>query len=99
VHPAASPALPAARRSVAVAAAQGASTVRVNVQGRHLEVTDALKAYAVSLVALRGRRAAPGGFQNKRAAFFCCFEGDARAKRACPLHVRVASASARVLRA
>ena len=33
-------------RSVAVAAA---STVRVSVQGRHLEVTDALKAYAVSV--------------------------------------------------
>jgi hypothetical protein len=48
--PAAPFAAPQLRRAstIVAAAAQGASTVRVNVQGRHLEVTDALKAYAVS---------------------------------------------------
>ena len=45
--PLAAPSAAAARRSVVAAAAQGASTVRISVQGRHLEVTDALKAYAV----------------------------------------------------
>ena len=63
--PAVPTAAPSARRSVAAAAAQGASTVRVSVQGRHLEVTDALKAYAVSEMgggAGRGR----GGVTGRR---------------------------------
>jgi len=53
---------PSPHRSVAASAAQGASTVRVSVQGRHLEVTPALKAYAVRVKGERGRRA---GFHRR----------------------------------
>lgn len=92
----AAPVSSSSRRSVATAAAQGASTVRVSVQGRHLEVTPSLKAYAVSFF-VWGKEGERGGQKAAIGASLPC-ECAARGTHTCTAPARPSTSRTRSLK-